>query len=348
MKNNKQKKILITGCAGFIGYHLTKYYLKKKYLVIGIDNLSREGTHYNLKALQKASNFAFYKEDVRNFKKITQIFKEHQPFDLIIHEAGQVAVTTSIVNPREDFEINALGAFNLLEATRLYSPKSVFIYPSTNKVYGSFNHLKMVEDEEKYRFTTLTKGIGEKAALDFHSPYGCSKGAADQYVRDYHRIYGLKTIVLRQSCIYGTRQFGLTDQGWVAWFILAAMLNKPLTVFGNGKQVRDVLWIGDLVKAYDLLYRNAGRASGQIFNIGGGLDNCLSLLELIQYLREKQILGQDIIYRDWRSGDQKIYISDVSKIKTFISWKPRTSVQSGLEKTIKWVSKNKKLLSELY
>ena len=240
----KDIKILITGCAGFIGCHLSKHYLNKGAQIVGIDNLSRRGSGTNLKWLQSQSNgnFKFYNQNVCSFPDILNIYREYAPFDMVIHEAAQVAVTTSTTDPRTDFEINALGTFNMLEATRMFSPEALFQYASTNKVYGKMNNVEVVRRNGRYEYKDLKEGVAEDFQLDFHSPYGCSKGSADQYVRDYHRIYGLKTTVLRQSCIYGTRQFGIEDQGWVAWFTIASILKKPITIYGDGRQVRDVLW----------------------------------------------------------------------------------------------------------
>lgn len=341
------KKILITGCAGFIGSHLTNYYLLKGYVVIGIDNLSRKGNLINLKWLKENKLFKFYNEDIRNFSKIVEIFKRNKNLEMVIHEAGQVAVTTSIKNPREDFEINALGTLNLLEAVRLYSPHSFFQYPSSNKVYGNLNTIKIKNNSKRYQFSKRNFSISEETPLDFHSPYGCSKGVADQYVKDYSRIYGLKTVILRQSCIYGTRQFGVEDQGWVAWFIIAAIFQRPITIYGNGKQVRDILWIEDLIGAYDLLYRNRDKVSGETYNVGGGLTNNLSLLELLDFLKQEGILKKVPKFADERLGDQKIYISNNTKIQKAIGWKNKTTVTEGLRKLIQWVSNNKIILQKV-
>jgi len=342
------KKALITGCAGFIGSHMSKYFLDIGFTVIGIDNLSRNGSTTNLKWLKSINpdKFIFHDEDVRNFSNITEVFKEHKGFDLIIHEAGQVAVTSSVTNPREDFEINALGTFNMLEAFRLFSPDAFFEFASTNKVYGNMCDTGVIEKNGRYAYADIS-GIKEDCNLDLHSPYGCSKGAADQYVRDYSRIYGLKTVVLRQSCIYGTRQFGIEDQGWVAWFTIASILKKAITIYGDGKQVRDILWIEDLVEAYAKLYDNADKVSGEIFNVGGGNKNTLSLLELVDALKKAGVLEKPPEFSDWRPGDQKIFMCDISKIKTAVDWEPRVTPRQGLDKLINWVSENKELLHKI-
>jgi len=342
------KKALITGCAGFIGSHMSKYFLDNGFTVIGIDNLSRNGSHANLRWLKSINSdkFIFHNEDIRNFSNIVDVFKKHNGFELIIHEAGQVAVTTSVANPREDFEINALGTFNMLEAFRLFSPDAFFEFASTNKVYGNMCEAGVTEKNGRYAYTDIN-GIKEDYNLDLHSPYGCSKGAADQYVRDYSRIYGLKTVVLRQSCIYGTRQFGIEDQGWVAWFTIASILKEAITIYGDGKQVRDILWIDDLVEAYAKLYENADKVSGEIFNVGGGNKNTLSLLELVEALKNAGTLEEQPEHSDWRPGDQKIFMCDISKIKAAIDWEPRTTPSQGLDKLIQWVLENEKLLREI-
>jgi CDP-paratose 2-epimerase len=343
------KKILITGCAGFIGSHLAKYFIQCGDKVIGIDNLSRKGTDTNLKILQdnSARSFIFLKEDIRNFKNVIEIFKEYGPFDLIIHEAAQVAVTISINNPREDFEINALGTLNMLEATRMYSPDAFFEFSSTNKVYGKMNNLRVTEINNRYEYRDLISGIKEDYSLDFYSPYGCSKGSADQYVRDYSRIYGLKTVVLRQSCIYGTNQFGMEDQGWVAWFVIASVLNKKISIYGDGKQCRDLLWIDDLVRAYAILYDNSNKVAGKIFNVGGGVKNIMSILELVNILKSCGIMKHEPRFLDWRLGDQKVFACDITSIFNEVKWRPIISPKEGVAKLIDWVSINKEMLKKV-
>jgi CDP-paratose 2-epimerase len=342
-------KLLITGCAGFIGSHLSRHFLEQGDLVFGLDNLSRRGTHENLDYLRDlgTDRFVFFKADIRDFALISTIFKEHGPFDLVIHEAGQVAVTNSIVDPRSDFEINALGTFNLLEATRLYSPKAFFEFASTNKVYGEMAEVPVCERNGRYDYETLLTGVTEKQTLDFHSPYGCSKGTADQYVRDYSRIFGLKTVVLRQSCIFGDRQFGIEDQGWVSWFTIAALLNKQITIYGDGKQCRDILWIDDLVAAYQGLYDNREQVAGEVFNVGGGSSNILSINELISMLTSRNVLTMQPNNSAWRDGDQKIFSCDISKLQSYIDWRPLVSPAEGVNRLITWVEANRTLISDI-
>ena len=343
-------KIIITGCAGFIGVHLTKRFLDAGNIVYGIDNLSRQGSEVNLEWIRShdnSNNFHFYKNDIRDYEKLSTIFKTDGSFDLIIHEAAQVAVTTSVINPREDFEINVLGTFNILEATRIYSPDSCFIFASTNKVYGGMDSLEVVERNLRYEYESLPKGIDEDFPLDFYSPYGCSKGAADQYVCDYHRTYNLNTVVLRQSCIYGTHQYGVEDQGWVAWFTIASILEKPITIYGDGMQIRDILWIDDLVEIYFSIFEKKDLVSGEVFNVGGGPANTLSLLELVAIINNEGIVGRALKYSDWRPGDQKVFVSSIEKIHNMIGWLPSTNPVKGVKKLIRWVKNNKAILENI-
>lgn len=341
-------KILITGCTGFIGGHLTHHFLKQGATIVGIDNLSRKGSAVNLELLPKTRQFHFHRVDIRDFGALTDVYKASGPFDLVIHQAGQVAVTTSVSHPREDFETNALGTFNVLEATRLFSPEAVLEFASTNKVYGEMQDAGVTEKKGRYAYSELTGGVDESHPLDFHSPYGCSKGCADQYVRDYHRIYGLRTVVLRQSCIYGTNQFGIEDQGWVAWFTIASILGKSITIYGDGKQVRDVLWIQDLVQLYDRLYRQADLVAGEVFNVGGGPENCLSLLELVNHLKVRGVLQVLPACAEWRPGDQRVFICNPSKAFRVVGWRPETSVESGLDQLIVWATSQRSLLQSIF
>jgi len=261
-----KQNVLVTGGAGFIGTNVADFYLSKGHNVTILDNFSRTGTKLNADWLKdRHENLKIIKADVREFdKNLTDAVKDA---DIIFHLAGQVAVTTSVSTPREDFEINALGSFNVLEAARQSKRNPILINSSTNKVYGGMEQVKIELKGKRYGYKDLKNGITEITPLDFHSPYGCSKGCADQYFRDYSRIYGLRTVVFRQSCIYGYRQFGIEDQGWVAWFIIAALLGKEITIYGDGKQVRDVLFIEDLLAVYDLALKNIDKTKGKVYNI---------------------------------------------------------------------------------
>lgn len=340
------KTILITGGAGFIGCNSAEYFLNKGYDVVVLDNLSRNGSETNLSWLRsKFPKIKFENVDIRDFEKLSEVFKKYD-FTNILHLAAQVAVTTSVINPREDFEINAIGTLNVLEATRLFAPKAKLIFSSTNKVYGGMEDIEEIERNGRYEYKDLPLGIPENRFLDFHSPYGCSKGSADQYVRDYSRIYGLNTVVFRQSCIYGLRQFGIEDQGWIAWFTIATTFNKPVTVYGDGKQVRDVLFIEDLVKAYDLAFESS-ITSGKIYNVGGGSNNTMSLIELIAFL--EKFFDKKIKYKfsDWRPGDQKVFVSDINKAKKDFGWEPTITVEQGVKKLFDWIQDNKDLFSKI-
>lgn len=340
------KKIVITGGAGFIGINLAFHYLKKGYEVSIVDNFSRKGSDSNIDWIKEANSkgLKIIKAEIRSdLNKISEIVKN---VDIILHLAAQVAVTQSVINPREDFEINALGTFNLLEAVRNSGNNPIFIYSSTNKVYGELKDLRILEKKTRYTFENLEHGVSEERCLDFHSPYGCSKGAADQYVRDYARIYKLNTIVFRQSCIYGPHQFGVEDQGWVAWFIIALMKNKSITIYGNGKQVRDLLYIDDLIEAYNLAIENIGKTKGQIYNIGGGYRNTISVWLEFKPILEKLFKRKiDANFSNWRPGDQPIFVSDIRKAKKDFGWEPKVRVEEGIGRLYEWVSKNKHIFN---
>lgn len=336
-------KILITGGAGFIGVNCAAHFSQRGDQVTIFDNLSRRGAQENASWLAEKYPCLLVRGDIRNVDELAQLFRQEGPFDLILHLAAQVAVTTSVANPREDFEINAWGTFNLLEAVRVFNPQAVFIYASTNKVYGGMEDLRIGEVAGRYTYLDQSGGIEETRPLDFHSPYGCSKGAGDQYCRDYYRIYGLRTVVMRQSCIYGYHQFGIEDQGWVAWFCIAALLDRPITIYGDGKQVRDVLFVDDLVSLYDMAYKKIEFTSGKIFNIGGGPSHTLSLHELLAQLEILKGGNIPIRYDDWRPGDQKLYISNIKQAEKELGWKPQITVGEGVERLYDWVSNNRSL-----
>ena len=334
------KNILITGGAGFIGTNAVDYFAKKGWNVYLLDNLSRKGSEQNLKWLQSQENYSFiFKEiDIRDKRDVEKLFKKNN-FDALIHLAGQVAVTSSIDNPREDLDTNIIGTFNLLESIRKYSPNTMMINASTNKVYGDLENCDVIETDLSYKFKSQPNGISESTILDFHSPYGCSKGSADQYIIDYARIYDISTTTFRQSCIYGPRQFGSQDQGWISWFIIASLSKQPISIYGNGKQVRDILYIDDLIRAYDIAISKPSKVKGEAFNIGGGPSNSISLIQCINMISE--ILNRDIKYNlcDPRPGDQKIYVSDIQKISQTLDWQPSTSVKVGVSNLLNWTRK---------
>lgn len=336
-----QNTYLITGGAGFIGSNYANRLLSRGEQVAIFDNLSRPGAQQNLEWLYTVygkESIELHKGDVRDMDTVKRMVKNR---DVVIHLAGQVAVTTSVDNPREDFEINAGGTLNVLEACRTNKKQPIVIYASTNKVYGSMEDLRIQEEPSRYSFVDLPNGINEGRSLDFHSPYGCSKGCGDQYVRDYARIYQLPTVVFRQSCIYGKRQFGIEDQGWVAWFIIAATLGKTLSIYGNGKQVRDLLYVEDLLDAYDLAISQIDKSAGQIYNIGGGFNNTVSIWKEFQPILESSIGKRiNIKFGDWRPGDQKVYYTDIDKAKVKLGWTPRVNIIDGVNQLSKWVSEN--------
>ena len=340
--NDRMKSILITGGAGFIGVNAARHFNQRGWDVTILDNLSRRGASDNLDWLRRQQQVRFEQADIRDFRAIERIIAELKP-NIILHLAAQVAVTTSVTNPREDFENNAIGTFNVLDAIRTKSPETFFINASTNKVYGRMDDISVAERNGRYEYTDLPDGVSEDRPLDFHSPYGCSKGAADQYTIDYARIYGIRTVTFRQSCIYGARQFGIEDQGWVAWFTIAAVLGKQITIYGDGKQVRDVLHVQDLASAYEAAFERQEAVSGQAFNIGGGPNNIMSLLELVRYLEEDLKIRIPAQWSDWRPGDQPVFVCNLEKAKRLLEWQPRISVRDGVGQLIRWVSDNKQL-----
>ncbi len=333
-------KVVVTGGAGFIGANAAARYLKRGHRVIVLDNLDRAGATSNLAWLRTRGAPEVRQIDVRDGAAVANFFAAYRDADLVLHLAGQVAVTTSVAEPRVDFEANALGTLNVLEAVRHANIGAPFIYASTNKVYGAMESIPIAEHEHRYAYAEQPHGVDEGQPLDFHSPYGCSKGAADQYVRDYHRIYGLNTVVFRQSCIYGPRQFGIEDQGWIAWFIIASELGLPLTIYGDGKQVRDVLWIDDLLDAFDAAAENIDVAAGRVYNIGGGPDNAISLLDLIELLGELRGEPLECARAPWRPGDQRVYVSDIRRAARELNWRPRVGARRGIELLRGWVCAN--------
>jgi CDP-paratose 2-epimerase len=338
-------RILVTGGAGFIGSNLSHRLLSQGHEVVIYDNLSRSGTKKNLAWLRQnhGESFTLIQADVREYPTLLEAVKG---CDVVYHLAGQVAVTWSVTAPREDFEINALGTLNVLEAARSSNPPPTVLFTSTNKVYGGMEEVEIVELDTRHAYASLPQGVSEAQPLDFHSPYGCSKGAADQYVRDYSRIYGLRTVVFRMSCIYGPRQFGVEDQGWVAHFIIASVLGRPITIYGDGKQVRDVLYVDDLVAALESAVERIETTAGQVYNLGGGPDNTISVWTEFHELL-KELLGHpiEVSYADWRPGDQLVYVSDTRKAQRELDWTPRVPVTEGIERLFRWVVDNKQLFA---
>jgi CDP-paratose 2-epimerase len=334
------KRILITGGAGFIGCNAARFFRARNWGVTVLDNLSRHGTDKNLRWLRENTSFDFEQVDIRDRANVDRVLSG-QRFDAVLHLAAQVAVTTSVTDPSTDFAVNAMGTFHVLDAIRRYCPEAVFINASTNKVYGKITAAEYTLRDSRYAYVNRPFGIGETEPLDFLSPYGCSKGAADQYALDFARIYQIPATSFRQSCIYGPRQFGVEDQGWVAWFAIASLLDRDITIFGDGKQVRDVLHVEDLVRAYEAAIRAPEKVAAQAFNVGGGPSAVLSLLDLIGMLEERQRRPIPLRWDDWRPGDQRVYVSDIRKLETTLGWKPEIDSATGVAQLIDWVAQNR-------
>lgn len=341
-------KILINGGCGFLGSNLAAYGIKNGYEITVFDNLSRLGSSQNLEWLRTLGDFTFVHGDTRNKNDVETIIKNGE-FDAIFQLAGQVAMTTSIENPYKDFEINTLGAVNVLDSVRKYSPNTSVFFSSTNKVYGDLEYYTYEETDTRYVCKEFPNGFDESVPLDFRSPYGCSKGAADQYMLDYYRIFGVKTTVFRHSSMYGSRQFATYDQGWIGWFVAKAIEKykdksaKPFTISGNGKQVRDILHAEDMISLYYSALNNVDKVCGNAYNIGGTMEQSLSLLELFAMLED--ILGIKLEYTElpFRQSDQKVFVADITKIKSKIGWEPKVSARKGIQDMIDWVSKQGKL-----
>lgn len=349
----KKRTILITGGAGFIGVNAAKYFLKRGWRVVVVDNLSRNGSKINLRWLRdqfSVTELEYVRLDVSGSKAkrlLTLLVSAERP-DVILHAAAQVAVTSSVSDPMYDFCVNAQGTMNVLETARMASEKPIVIFTSTNKVYGGMEEVDLYESDTRYDFggAGLVSGVPEGYPLDFHSPYGCSKGAADQYVRDYCRIYGLPTVVFRQSCIYGERQFGIVDQGWVAYLIARVMLGMPIVIYGTGKQVRDILFVDDLCRAFFCAIADIEKSTGQIYNIGGGPENTVSIIDFISLLSKKLGRAIDYSFSDWRPGDQKIYVSNIRKARNDLGWFPEIGIGDGIDRMIHWTKDNLDLLRD--
>lgn len=342
-------KLLITGGCGFLGSNLAAHAIEKGLDLVVFDNLYREGSLHNLTWLRGKGTFRFVHGDIRNQNDITRLIQDFRP-DAIFHLAGQVAMTTSIANPRMDFEVNVVGTHNLLEAVRSFAPLAAVVYSSTNKVYGDLEQYVYRETETRFECIDRPNGFDEATPLEFHSPYGCSKGAADQYMLDYARIFELKTIVFRHSSMYGGRQFATYDQGWIGWFCQQAVesgkvgAREPFTISGTGKQVRDVLHADDMISLYFAALQGIERAKGQAFNIGGGIANSLSLLELFALLEE--LTGAKLDYRKLppRESDQRVFVSDITKAERLLGWNPQVSARDGVRRMVEWTQSS---LSEI-
>lgn len=344
---------LITGGAGLLGFHTARHFLDKHWKVVVLDNLSRAGTDFNLAELQTHPNLQFVQGDVRRPEDVAKAFARAPKgrADLIVHLAAQVSVVESLKNPSHDFEVNVGGTFSLLETIRRFpmgKKPHLFVYVSTNKVYGSLAWAPAALDTTRYKFLNPRMAINENQQLDFQSPYACSKGAADQYVKGYGQSYGLPTVVLRNSCIYGPHQYGLEDQGWVSYFGIQAYLGRPITFYGDGKQVRDLLYVEDFARLVETLYNNAEVAKGKVYNVGGGKHQALSLVELLGLLETRLKKRITVRYAPWRLGDQKIYISDIGQLKNDFGWHPKVTVPTGLDRMLSWIETHRSRIEKIY
>ena len=332
---------LITGGCGFVGSNLAFYLMQQGKRVTVFDNLARHGASANLSWLRSSGDVTFSHGDIRNLSDVDTLIRDVKP-DVVFHLAGQVAMTTSMQNPRGDFEINVLGSINVLEAVRRHCPEAGIVYASSNKVYGSLDHLDLIEKETRYEPRSAKRGVDETVGIEFHTPYGCSKGAADQYMLDYARGFGLNTVVFRHSTIYGGRQFATYDQGWVGWFVRQALEFKadpqrpPFTISGDGKQVRDLLHVSDAVRCYVAAFEHLHRARGEAFNIGGGVENSMSLLELFHLLDARLDIKLKYNRLPWRQSDQKFFVADNTKASRLLDWSPTTTREKGIDSVIEW------------
>ncbi|RNI31325.1 SDR family NAD(P)-dependent oxidoreductase [Rufibacter latericius] len=337
--SDQERYSVVTGGAGFVGTNLAKRLLEQGKRVLIFDNLSRTGVERNLQWLHQnyGDKLEVYVGDIRDLQAVKRVMKYANE---VYHFAAQVAVTTSLTGPIQDFEINARGVVNVLEAIRAQDNPPPLVFTSTNKVYGGLEDLRFIQNGTRYNPSDKhikANGISEARPLDFHSPYGCSKGAADQYVVDYARTYGIPAVVFRMSCIYGPHQYGNEDQGWVAHFAIRAIENKAISIYGDGKQVRDILFVEDLVDAFLLAQENMKDLSGQAFNIGGGVKNTTSLLELLDLIGNYRGKKVNLSFGDWRPGDQHYYVSDIRKFHEATGWYPKNSVAEGVAKLYQWL-----------
>ena len=343
VSNGNKGPVLITGGAGFIGTNVAHRFLSAGHRVLLYDNLSRPGVEQNLKWLQETHGNLVDIEvaDMRDAASLRYVVRKASK---VFHFAAQVAVTTSLTRPIEDFEINARGTLNLLEALRGMENPPPLIYTSTNKVYGDLADVKIRDNGQRYEPDDpklRSHGFGEKRPLDFHSPYGCSKGAAEQYVLDYARTFDMPALVFRMSCIYGLHQLGTEDQGWVAHFLIRAIEDSPITIYGDGKQVRDILFIDDLVNAFLLAHDHITSLSGQAFNIGGGPNNTVSLLELLEIIANLNREKPEVKFDQWRTADQQYYVSDIRKFSAATGWSPKVNAREGVKRLYNWLLENR-------
>ncbi len=344
-RRGAEKTVLITGGSGFIGTNLAHAIAAAGRRVRLLDNLSRPGVEQNLRWLKKtyADRLSIEVADVRDPFAVRRAVAG---VEAVFHFAAQVAVTTSLADPVHDFEVNVRGTLNVLEAVRAQEQPPVLLFTSTNKVYGGMTDVPLKLRGLRYEpcdAALSARGFGEDRPLDFHSPYGCSKGAADQYVLDYARSYGLRTAVFRMSCIYGPHQFGTEDQGWVAHFLIRALEDRPITLYGDGMQVRDVLYVEDLARAFLLAERHIDTVAGQAFNMGGGPDNTISLLELVDLIAGLHGVPPRIFYENWRTGDQRYYVSDTARFAAATGWRPRVNVREGVSNLYNWLLESRGL-----
>jgi CDP-paratose 2-epimerase len=333
------RPVLITGGCGFIGCNLANALAARGDKVIAFDNLSRAGVRENAQWLKSRHGdlVTIVTGDIRDSISVIEVVRHA---NAVLHLAAQVAVTGSLQEPVDDFEINARGTLNTLEAIRLHNPSAPMIFASTNKVYGRLvadEQIKQVGQRHVPRDPRLAAGVTEDAPLDFYSPYGCSKGAADQYVRDYARVYGLNTAVMRMSCMYGPRQFGTEDQGWLAHFMLRSILGEPLTIYGDGLQVRDALHVSDAARAWIAVLDNIETTRGRVFNLGGGADNAISLLELIDEIARVRGVTPSFSFDACRPGDQPWYVSRIEAITSAVGWSPQVPLRDGLRSLLDWL-----------
>lgn len=335
-------KLLINGGCGFLGSNLASHAIENGYDVTIFDNMSRLGADRNKRWLKSLGEFLFIHGDTRNKNDVENVIREGQ-FDVIYHLAGQVTMTKSITDPYKDFEVNAMGTMNVLDSIRKYSPQTSIIFSSTNKVYGDLESYTYEETPTRYICKEFPSGFDESVPLDFRSPYGCSKGCADQYMLDFSRIYGIKTVVFRHSSMYGSRQFATYDQGWVGWFVAKAIEKyqnpncEPFTISGNGKQVRDLLQAQDMINLYFTALDNIDDIYGQAYNIGGTMDQSLSLLELFEMLEKILEIKMEYTMLPPRQSDQKVFVADITKIKNKIGWEPKVTALDGVTKMVEWV-----------